>query len=234
MEEEIRINKYLSSMGYCSRREADRLVEAGLVNIGDRVAMPGDKVTEGVKVTVGGKLIGEAKDTKKIKRVVLAVNKPRGVVCTTTDNDRAPTIVDMVDYPERVYPIGRLDKDSEGLILMTNDGDLVNRVSKASNYHEKEYEVEVDRVITEPFLRKMRGGMYLKDLDRSTRPCEVHRLTAYSFSIVLTQGLNRQIRRMCEECGFKVTKLKRVRIMSIRLGSIKEGKWKKIDPEWLN
>jgi len=221
-------------MGYCSRREADRLVEAGLVVIDGETAVPGSKVSGTEKIMVDGKLIGEAKDTTKVKRVVLAVNKPRGIVCTTSDKDKAPNIVDMVDYPARVYPIGRLDKDSEGLILMTNDGELVNKVSKASTYHEKEYEVEVDRPINEPFLKKMRGGMYLKDLDKSTRPCKVERIDTYNFRIVLTQGLNRQIRRMCEECGYNVIRLKRVRIMGIRLGSLKEGKWKKIDPEWLN
>lgn len=232
--EEIRINKYLSSMGYCSRREADRLIESGKVMIDGEPAVPGSKLIGGEKITVDGKLIGRTEDTAGIKRVVLAVNKPRGIVCTTTDNDRAVNIVDIVDYPERVYPIGRLDKDSEGLILMTNDGTLVNEVLKASNYHEKEYEVEVDKPLTEAMLKKMRGGMYLKELDKSTRPCEVTRTGVRTFNIILTQGLNRQIRRMCEECGYQVLTLKRIRIMGIRLGSIKEGKWKKINPEWLN
>lgn len=234
MAEEIRINKYLSSMGYCSRREADRLVEAGLVSIDGKTAEPGSKVSGDEVISVDGTVIGQAKDTKKVKRVVLAVNKPRGVVCTTSDKDRAPTIVEMVNYPERVYPIGRLDKDSEGLILMTNDGSLVNRISRVENGHEKEYEVEVDKPVTEAFLKKMRGGMFLKELEKSTKPCTVERMDTYSFRIVLTQGLNRQIRRMCEECGYKVIRLKRIRIMGIRLGSIKEGRWKKIDPEWLN
>lgn len=232
--EEIRINKYLSSMGYCSRREADRLIEAGKVMINGNAAVPGSRLTGGERITVDGKLIGKAEDTKKIKRVVLAVNKPRGVVCTTSDNDRAPNIIDMVEYPERVYPIGRLDKDSEGLILMTNDGKMVNEILKSSNYHEKEYEVEVDRPITEAALKKLREGMYLKELDKSTRPCEVVRTGARTFNIILTQGLNRQIRRMCGECGYEVVKLRRIRIMGIRLGSIKEGRWKKINPEWLS
>ena len=232
--EEIRINKYLSSMGYCSRREADRLIESGKVLIDGVKAVPGSKLTGGEMITVDGKTVGKTEDTARVKRVVLAVNKPRGVVCTTTDNDRAVNIVDIVEYPERVYPIGRLDKDSEGLILMTNDGNLVNEILKASNYHEKEYEVEVDKPLTEQMLRKMSGGMYLKELDKSTRPCEVTKTGVRTFNIVLTQGLNRQIRRMCEECGYNVVKLKRIRIMGIRLGSLKEGKWKKINPEWLN
>ena len=232
--EEMRINKYLSTMGYCSRREADRLIEQGLVCIDGHKAVPGSKVSGKEVVTVGEKIIGIADDAAKVKKVVLAVNKPRGVVCTTTDNDRAPNIVDLVDYPERVYPIGRLDKDSEGLILMTNDGELVNDILKASNFHEKEYEVEVDKPLTEAALKKMREGMYLKELEKSTRPCEVERTGARTFNIILTQGLNRQIRRMCQECGYEVTKLKRVRIMGVRLGSVKEGKWKKINPEWLN
>lgn len=232
--EEMRINKYLSTMGYCSRREADRLIEQGVVCIDGQKAVPGSKISGGEIVTVGGKIIGRADDAAKVKKVVLAVNKPRGVVCTTTDNDRAPNIVDFVDYPERVYPVGRLDKDSEGLILMTNDGDLVNEILKASNFHEKEYEVEVDKPLTEAALKKMREGMYLKELDKSTRPCDVERTGARTFNIVLTQGLNRQIRRMCAECGYEVVKLKRIRIMGVRLGSVKEGKWKKINPEWLN
>ncbi|MDO4938826.1 MAG: pseudouridine synthase [Lachnospiraceae bacterium] len=230
----MRINKYLSTMGYCSRREADRLIEQGVVCIDGQKAVPGSKISGGEIVTVGGKIIGRADDAAKVKKVVLAVNKPRGVVCTTTDNDRAPNIVDFVDYPERVYPVGRLDKDSEGLILMTNDGDLVNEILKASNFHEKEYEVEVDKPLTEAALKKMREGMYLKELDKSTRPCDVERTGARTFNIVLTQGLNRQIRRMCAECGYEVVKLKRIRIMGVRLGSVKEGKWKKINPEWLN
>jgi len=234
MSEEIRINKYLSSMGYCSRREADRLIEAGLVTIGERTALQGDKVSGNEIIAVEGKVIGRAEDTDTIKRVIIAVNKPRGVVCTTSDRDRAPKITDLVDYPERVYPIGRLDKDSEGLILMTNDGELANEITKASGKHEKEYVVTVDRTITDAALKKMSGGMYLKELNKSTRPCEVKRIDSVTFDIVLTQGLNRQIRRMCQECGYKVVTLKRVRIMGVRLAGIKEGRWKKIDPEWLN
>ena len=232
--EEMRINKYLSTMGYCSRREADRLIEDGRVMINGDAAVPGSRLYGGEKVTVDGKLIGRPEDAAKVKRVVIAVNKPKGVVCTTSDNDKAVNIVELVNYPERVYPIGRLDKDSEGLILMTNDGDLVNEILKSSNYHEKEYEVEVDRPITEAALKKMRDGMYLKELDKSTRPCEIERTGARTFNIILTQGLNRQIRRMCEECGYQVIKLRRIRIMGVRLGSIKDGKWKKINPEWLN
>ena len=232
--EGIRINKYLSSMGICSRREADRLIEGGHVTIEGNTAEPGSRLSGNEVVCIDGKVIGKAKDTKSIKRVVLAVNKPRGYVCTTSDKDRAPKITDLIDYPERVYPIGRLDKDSEGLILMTNDGTLANEITKASGNHEKEYVVTVDKIVTDAFVKKMSQGMYLKDIDKSAKPCKVERIDLHTFSIVLTQGLNRQIRRMCEELGYKVLTLKRVRIMSVRLGSIKEGKWKKIDPEWLN
>lgn len=234
MTEEIRINKYLSSMGVCSRREADRLIEGGHVTIDNKKAETGSRLKGGEVVCVDGKVIGRAEDTRSVKRVVLAVNKPRGYVCTASDRDRAPKVTDLIDYPERVYPIGRLDKDSEGLILMTNDGALANEITKASGNHEKEYIVTVDKIVNDAFVKKMSQGMYLKDLDKSAAPCKVERVDLHTFSIVLTQGLNRQIRRMCEELGYKVLTLKRIRIMSVRLGSIKEGKWKKIDPRWLN
>lgn len=229
----MRINKYLSEMGVCSRREADRLIEAGRITVDGNAVEPGTKLTGNEVVALDGEVIGQAKDTSSVKKVVLAVNKPRGVVCSASDKDRAPTIVDMVDYPERVYPIGRLDKDSEGLILMTNDGTLANEITKTSGHHEKEYDVKVNKPITEAFLKKMRGGMYLKELDKSTLPCEVIKTGDDTFTIVLTQGLNRQIRRMCEECGYRVLTLKRTRIMNIRLGRLKPGTWKKIEADWI-
>ena len=233
MNEEMRINKYLSSIGYCSRRAADELASNGRVTVNGKIAEPGTKVSGDEIIAVDGNIVGKASDTSEVKRVVLAVNKPRGIVCSASSNDHAPNIVDMVDYPERLFTVGRLDKDSEGLILMTNDGDLANKITKASNGHEKEYIVKVDRLIREAALDKMRGGMFLKELNKSTRPCTITRISDDEFSIILKQGLNRQIRRMCEECGYKVMILKRIRIMNVRLGTIKPGHWRKIDPEWL-
>jgi len=224
----VRINKFLSAIGYCSRREADRLVEAGVVKINGKNAVQGSKVEPGQSVTVNGKDVGGVMQITEVKPVLLAVNKPAGIVCTTSDKDRAETIVELVEYPSRVYPIGRLDKDSEGLILMTNQGDLVNRILKASNEHEKEYLVYVDRPLTEEFLNHMRRGVHLSELDVTTRPCEVEIKGKMSFTIILTQGLNRQIRRMCSELGYHVQQLRRTRIMNIRLGSLKTGTWRNV------
>ena len=222
----MRINKFLSAMGYCSRREADRLIEEGKVKVDGVRAELGTLVEPGMKVTVKEELVGTLEDASGQKTVLLAVNKPAGIVCTTTDNDRAPNIVDMVDYPTRVYPVGRLDKDSEGLMLMTNRGDLVNEILRASNVHEKEYLVRVDKALTEGFVDKMRRGVHLDELQVTTRPCKVIVKDKTSFIIVLTQGLNRQIRRMCEALGFHVISLKRIRIMNIRLGNLKPGTWR--------
>ena len=229
----MRINKYLSAMGYCSRREADRLIEEGKVKVDGVRAELGTLVEPGMKVTVKEELVGTLEDASGQKTVLLAVNKPAGIVCTTTDNDRAPNIVDMVDYPTRVYPIGRLDKDSEGLMLMTNRGDLVNEILRASNVHEKEYIVRVDKALTEGFVDKMRRGVHLDELQVTTRPCKVIVKDKTSFIIVLTQGLNRQIRRMCEALGFHVISLKRIRIMNIRLGNLKPGTWRNVTAEEL-
>ena len=229
----MRINKFLSAMGYCSRREADRLIEEGKVKVDGVRAELGTLVEPGMKVTVKEELVGTLEDASGQKTVLLAVNKPAGIVCTTSDNDRAPNIVDMVDYPTRVYPIGRLDKDSEGLMLMTNRGDLVNEILRASNVHEKEYLVRVDKTITEGFVDKMRRGVHLDELQVTTRPCKVIVKDKTSFIIVLTQGLNRQIRRMCEALGFHVISLKRVRIMNIRLGNLKPGTWRNVTAEEL-
>lgn len=232
--EEIRLNKYLSEMGVCSRREADRLIESGKVLVDGQVASMGMKITSGQKVVCDGKSVGgNRKDggTKKPKPVILLVNKPRGVVCTTSDKDRAMNIVELVKYPERVYPVGRLDKDSEGLILMTNQGDLVNKMMRCGNAHEKEYIVTIDKPVTAAFLEKMQEGVWLEELKVMTRPCVAEATGKREFRIILTQGLNRQIRRMCEALGCHVQTLKRVRIMNLRLGNLKSGTYRKIGRE---
>ena len=194
---EERLNKWLSQMGVCSRREADRLIEAGKVLVDNRPASMGQKVTPGQKVVCNGKMVRVDKSHRP-RPVLLAVNKPKGIVCTTTDKDRAENIVDFLGYPERIYPVGRLDKDSEGLLLMTNQGDLVNKIMRSGNAHEKEYIVTIDKPVTERFLEQMAGGIRLPELDQVTRPCKVKKVERNTFSIILTQGLNRQIRRMCE------------------------------------
>ena len=214
-----RLNKYLSEAGVCSRREADRLIQAGKVTVDGRKAVPGMQVEPGQVVKVGKKEIRE-----KNRKVVLAVYKPAGIVCTE-DRREKKNIIRYLDYPVRVTYAGRLDKNSEGLLIMTNDGDLINGMMRARFLHEKEYQVKVDRPVTEEFLKKMREGVHIRDeekgLDEVTRPCQARAIGKYTFSIILTQGLNRQIRRMCEACGYKVERLLRVRIMNIRLGNMK-------------
>lgn len=226
--EEMRLNKYLSTMGICSRREADSLIETGKVLVDGQKAVAGMKVSPSQMVECNGKKVGGAAAQKKIKPVLIAVNKPRGIVCTTSDKDRAENIVDFIQYPVRIYPIGRLDKDSEGLLLMTNQGDLVNRIMRAGNYHEKEYEVRVDKKLTEHFLKKMSEGIPI--LDTVTRPCQIKATGTHTFRIVLTQGLNRQIRRMCEYLGYRVVTLKRIRIMNINLGNLHTGDYRNVTP----
>lgn len=225
--EVVRLNKYLSEQGICSRREADRLIEAGKVFVDGEVAHTGQKVMGKEKITCDGKPVGKSSGGKKVKPVLLIVNKPRGIVCTTSDKDRAPNVVELIQYPARVYPVGRLDKDSEGLLLMTNQGDLANEIMHAGNFHEKEYEVSVDKDFNGAFIKKMREGMELKELKVTTRPCQVEVTGKRSFRIILTQGLNRQIRRMCEEWGYQVVTLKRVRIMNIMLGKLKTGDYRR-------
>jgi len=220
-----RINKYLSEAGVCSRREADRLIEAGDVMIGDLMAEKGSRVMPGDKVFVKGQKV----DTED-QNILLLVNKKKGIVCTTA-KDEVNNIVDYVNFPVRVYPVGRLDKDSRGLILMTNQGDLVNKMMRAGNYHEKEYVVRVDKEITEEFIQSMSKGIYLTELGVKTRPCKVKKLSFDTFKIVLTQGLNRQIRRMCEACNYRVRDLRRVRIMNLTLEGIPEGQYREIRPE---
>lgn len=224
--EGIRLNKMLSEAGVCSRREADRLIEAGKVLVDGKQAVPGQKVLSGQEVVCAGQPVGGREAP-----VLLAVNKPRGIVCTTSDKDRAENIVEFLKYPVRIYPVGRLDKDSEGLILMTNQGETANRILKARYGHEKEYEVTVDKKITEEFLRSMSRGVAI--LDTVTRPCKVTGTGERSFRIILTQGLNRQIRRMCEALGYQVQTLKRLRIMNIELGTLKTGQYRTVTKkEW--
>lgn len=222
----VRLNKFLSESGFCSRREADRLIEAGKVKVDGAAASMGMRVRKGQRVEADGTVI-----SGKDRPVVLLVNKPRGIVCTTSEKDRAENIVDFLDYPIRVYPVGRLDKDSEGLLLMTNQGELVNQILRARYGHEKEYMVTVDREITEQFLNKMRKGVRI--LDTVTKPCTVEQTGEKAFRIILTQGLNRQIRRMCEALGFRVRTLKRIRIMNLELGGLKTGEYREITKaEW--
>jgi len=231
--EPIRLNKYLSEQGICSRREADRLIEAGKVTIDGRPAGMGEKVTGQEHIVCDGKPVGKADGVKKAKPVLLALNKPRGVVCTTSDKDRALNVVELIKYPVRVYPVGRLDKDSEGLLLLTNQGDLANQIMHAGNFHEKEYEVTVDQPFNAAFLKKLREGVELKELGVTTRPCRVEAIGKKSFRIILTQGLNRQIRRMCGELGYRVVTLKRVRIMNIQLGRLNTGDYRRVTPKEL-
>ena len=292
---EERLNKLLSAMGVCSRREADRLIESGKVLVDGVPAKMGQKVRLDQTVVCRGKVVGRGETAapgagsgkvargagnrkvaqgagngksargpelgkpaqgalrgkwdqgaesvrdstaapassprpmKKPRPVLLAVNKPKGVVCTASDKDKAPNIVDMIQYPVRVYYVGRLDKDSEGLVLMTNQGDLVNKIMRSGNAHEKEYQVVVDRPVTAEFLARMEKGVRLKELDWTTLPCKVRKTGDKRFSIVLTQGLNRQIRRMCEACGCHVRSLKRVRVMNICLGDLKSGEYRQVE-----
>lgn len=226
MEQGIRINKYLSGAGYCSRREADRLVGEGRVRIGDMTADVGSRVMPGEDVYVDEKKIVPEEET-----VLLAVNKPRGIVCTATDKQGSNNIVDFIGYNKRIYPVGRLDKDSEGLLFMTNDGEMMNKILKGKNGHEKEYIVEVNRELESDFEKKMSAPVYLKELDKTTRPCTVVRTGKRTFRIILKQGLNRQIRRMCENFGYKVVSLKRVRIMNVQLGDLPVGAVREIKGE---
>ena len=216
----MRLNKYLSEVGVCSRREADRLVEAGRVTVDGILAVMGQKVTGEECIEIDRKSI-----KKEEEKLLLAFNKPRGVVCTTSKKDKN-NIVDFINYGKRIYPIGRLDKDSEGLILLTNQGELVDKILRGSNFHEKEYIVTVNKKITPEFLRAMSSGVLI--LDTITRPCEIEQIGPKTFRIILTQGLNRQIRRMCEYFDYRVLELTRVRVMNIRLGRLKSGTYRKV------
>ena len=221
--EGIRLNKYLSARAGVSRREADRLIEEGRVKVDGRIGVLGDRIAPGMSVTVDGRsLTGES------EKVYLLLNKPKGIVCTA-DPREPMNVVDYIGYPERVFPVGRLDKDSEGLLMLTSDGEIVNRMLRAAGGHEKEYEVTIDRPVTPEFVKRMMAGVPI--LDTVTLPCKVRKTGERSFNIILVQGLNRQIRRMCEALGANVTHLRRIRIMNLRLGSLKPGEWREVTPE---
>jgi len=223
---ETRINKYLSEVGHCSRRAADKLIDQGRVTINGKVPEMGTKVISGDVVRVDGEPVSLPKE----KPVYLAFNKPVGIVCTTDTKVEKDNIIDYINYPKRIFPIGRLDKPSEGLIFLTNDGDIVNKILRARNNHEKEYLVTVDKPLHPDFLRKMRNGVPI--LDTVTRKCEVSQISTYQFRIILTQGLNRQIRRMCEYLEYRVKKLKRIRIMNVHL-DLPVGKWRHLTTQEL-
>jgi len=216
----MRLNKYISETGVCSRREADAWIESGRVSVNEAVAVLGTKVEEGDVVCVDGKPIGVSR-----QHVYIALNKPRGITCTT-ERDVQGNIVDFIGHRERIFPIGRLDKDSEGLILLTNNGDIVNEILREENGHEKEYVVTVDRPVTEIFINGMASGVRM--LGTVTKPCKVRRLEPCVFKIVLTQGLNRQIRRMCSFFGYKVVRLQRMRVVNVTLAGLKVGQWREL------
>ena len=223
--EEIRLNKYMSETGICSRREADRYIELGRVTVDGVEAIPGIKVSKGQVVKLDGKSI-----SKEEEMIYIALNKPVGITCTTDRNIKG-NIVDFVSHEKRIFHIGRLDKDSEGLILLTNDGDIVNKILRAGNHHDKEYIVTVNKPINDEFIKRMGNG--IKILGKITKKCPVNKEGEKTFRIILTEGMNRQIRRMCEALGYKVTKLKRIRIMNIKLGKLKIGEWRNLTNEEL-
>ena len=228
-KKEERLNKYLADCGICSRREADRMIEAGRVIVNGVPAQMGMRISETDDITVDGRPLD-----KKDRKVVLAYYKPVGVTCTEKDKYAEKTIRDAIDYPLRVTYAGRLDKDSEGLLLLTNDGDLINGLMRAANYHEKEYLVRVNKPITDTFLQKMAEGVFLKELNVQTRPCQVEKEGKFVFRIVLTQGLNRQIRRMCRALGFDAQGIKRVRVANITIGKLKPGNYRLLTAEELD
>ena len=210
----MRINKYLSAKGVCSRREADRLLEAGRITVDGAVAECGQQVDDNNIICID---------------ILIAFNKPVGIVCTTTNKQGNNNIVDYIGYSERIYPIGRLDKESDGLILLTNNGEITDRILRSVNGHEKEYIVKVNKNITKDFLDKMSAGVYLKELNVKTKQCRIYKVNSNTFRIVLTQGLNRQIRRMCQELGYKVEKLTRIRVMNIELGELACGEYRVVE-----
>lgn len=223
---EMRLNKYLAMCGVCSRRDADRLIESGKVTINGKTADVGTKVIEGDSVKVGSKLVKPSEE-----RTVLAYYKPVGVTCTEKDEHAEITIKDAVKYKERVTYAGRLDRESEGLMLLTNDGDLIQAMMKGENGHEKEYLVKINGPVYKELLDKLAKGVYLPELKRTTRPCKVEKVSKDTFSIVLTQGMNRQIRRMCEAVDQKVIMLKRVRVLTVTLNGLKPGQYRKLSNE---
>tara|TARA_Y100001933_G_scaffold260567_1_gene312896 strand:- start:238 stop:960 length:723 start_codon:yes stop_codon:yes gene_type:complete len=227
MGKKIRINKFLSESGYCSRRKADKMIEDGRIKINGILCVMGEKVSISDKISIDDKLIHFSKK----EPIYIAFNKPTGVVCTTDTRVEKNNIIDYIAHPERIFPIGRLDKDSQGLILLTNDGDIVNKILRSRNNHQKEYIVRVDKPITNDFIQKMSNGVPI--LDTITKKCYVNKISNFEFKIILTQGLNRQIRRMCEVLKYKVKKLKRIRIMNIHL-NVDLGKWRNLEKKELN
>jgi 23S rRNA pseudouridine2604 synthase len=221
----ISLNKYISNSGFCSRREADEYIEWELVTINNKLAKKGSRVKDGDEVKIDGRRI---KSNKSKTSIYIVLNKPRGVVCTT-DSKEKNNIVNYINHKERLFPIGRLDKQSEGLIFLTNDGDIVNKILRAGNAHEKEYHVVVERPLRKDILEKMEKGV--KILDTKTLPCKIEQIDEFAFKIILTQGLNRQIRRMCEHFGYTVRKLKRTRIMNVKAGKMKTGEWRYLTKE---
>ena len=221
----VRINKFLSEAGVCSRREADRQVEEGNITIDGITAEPGSKVMHGQTVCFNGKIV-----QKEEEMILLAFHKPVGIVCTAEKREKN-NVIDYINYPKRIYPIGRLDKDSEGLLLLTNNGEIVNKMMRSGNMHEKEYIVTVNKPVTDSFLRGLAGGVPLVELNTTTRKCHVKKLGKKQFKIILTQGLNRQIRRMCEYFGYRVEKLVRTRIMNIELGDLEAGTYREVTAE---
>ena len=221
----VRINKFLSEAGVCSRREADRQIDAGNVQIDGVTAQMGDRVLNGQVVTYNGQVV-----SKEEEMILIALNKPAGIVCTAEKREKN-NVIDYINYPKRIYPIGRLDKDSEGLLLLTNNGEIVNKMMRSGNMHEKEYLVTVNKPISDSFIRGLAGGVPLVELGVTTRKCHVKKLSSKQFKIILTQGYNRQIRRMCEYFGYRVVKLERVRIMNISLGDLPRGQYRDVTPQ---
>lgn len=221
----VRINKFLSEAGVCSRREADRQIESGNVTIDGIVAEMGSRVMPGQSVCFNGKPVA-----KEEEMILLAFHKPVGIVCTAEKREKN-NVIDYINYPKRIYPVGRLDKDSEGLLLLTNNGEIVNKMMRSGNMHEKEYIVTVNKPVTESFIRGLAGGVPLVELNTTTRKCKVEQIGKKQFRIILTQGLNRQIRRMCEYFGYRVEKLVRTRIMNIELGDLEAGKYREVTAE---
>jgi 23S rRNA pseudouridine2604 synthase len=226
-EQGVRLNKYLSEIGHCSRRAADKLIDAGRIEVNGKKVEMGQKVVPTDRIEIDGVLVENLQE----RTIYLAFNKPVGIVCTTDTRVEKDNIIDYINYPSRIFPIGRLDKPSEGLILLTNDGDIVNKILRARNNHEKEYLVTVNKPVTKEFIEKMAQGVPI--LDTVTRKCEVEQIHKKQFRIVLTQGLNRQIRRMCEYLGYKVVKLKRIRIMNIKL-DLGVGKYRELTKKEFN
>lgn len=224
MSEPIRINKFIASCGICSRRDADRLIDEGKVIVNGAVASSGQRITENDEIIVNGKVL-KGPD----KKVVLAFYKPVGITCTERDPHAEAVINDIVKYPLRVTYAGRLDKESEGLLLLTNDGDLIDKMMRGSNAHEKEYIVRIDKKVSVDMLSRFEKGIYLKELDVTTRPAKVEKLSDYTFRVIISQGLNRQIRRMCQACNCKVTSLKRVRVVNVLLGELKSGQFRELN-----